>query len=589
MDASPLETGKSEVGPDGTCPVPIRDLLIAAIYEAAINPNAYGSFVSALADYLEHSAVNAWKIRNLSEIDIDVIEADRGLALHFTNLKARLANQPNRIIPGSLRERISDRRGLAMLIDSKGRIVSTSHATCAALGVAQPNVDVLAGRLHADDAIQLRKAVTDHVVHGRYVGIRILRGDAFHIIARTLRCESDGENFLCLEALVVDWSEELENVLQTSFGLTSAELRVLQPLAFGESISAIALKFDRSEGTIRNQIKSILAKTEAGRIANLNRIVALVGETVAGAPALHSVPSDKVPELDILTLPDGRMLEVRKQGPKGGAPILFIHGMLFGSELPKIPMDHIEKLGIRLLAPARPHFGMSDPSPGVPENEPDRLVEDLVFVLDHFGIEKTVCLTNIVGSIYGYALAAAVPNRFSGLVHAASSIPVLKTKQFAAMPQTQRLIAFLMRFAPDLLPPLLQSGIAQIRAAGEQSFLATLYEEGTCDHAVAQRPELRDLLKRSVHFATDQGYLGAFTDTLHVVRDWSGYVQQVSAAGIPSIHVHGLEDPQYPIRDVIEFTKRFDNVHTRSVPEAGQLLLFEKPALVFEAVSTLLV
>ncbi|MDU8911175.1 alpha/beta fold hydrolase [Aestuariicoccus sp. MJ-SS9] len=567
--------------------MPDRDRLIAAIYDAAADPNAYERFVAALSEYLENTAVRAWKLRDLSEIDIGVIEADRGLALHFANMNERLAQASDRGAPGSLRERIAGRSGLALLIDRQGHVASLSPAARAMFQGDVPTAEALADLLHADDARRLRNAVTDHVVHQRSVAPGILRAEAFHLVQRTLRCEATGLEYLGIEALTVTWSPHLETLLETSFALTPAEMRVLRRLVVGENVKSMSRRFARSEGTVRNQIKSILAKTGAGGLANLNRIVALIAENVAGAPAPSALRTGASVKLDILTLPDGRALEVRQQGPADGHPVLFIHGMLFGSELPGPALDCLKRYGLRLIAPSRPNFGLSDPPPGPPEAEADRLVEDLVFVLDHYGLDRTVCLTNIVGAIYGYALAAAVPERISGLVHAAASIPVLKARQFVSMPPTQRLICFLMRFAPAFLPPLLQSGIAQLRASGAGPFLDTLYEEGTCDHAVTQRPDLSDLLKRSVHFATDRGYLPAYTDTAHVVRDWSGYAAKTCALGRPSIHVHGDLDPQYPLRDLAHFTGRFQNMQLRRVEGAGQLVLFDQPEPIIRAVAEL--
>ena len=180
---------------------------------------------------------------------------------------------------------------------------------------------------------------------------------------------------------------------------------------------------------MRNQVKSVLAKTDTGGIANLNRLLALIADTVAGAPALTQPNEEVLTNLDILKLPDGRALEVRLQGPPDGRPILFIHGMLFGSELPRVAVDQLYAHNLRLIAPARPNFGMSDPAPGPPEQEPERLTDDLLFVLDAYGLDRTVCLTNIAGAVYGYALAAKAPERIAGLVHAASIIPVLKARR----------------------------------------------------------------------------------------------------------------------------------------------------------------
>jgi pimeloyl-ACP methyl ester carboxylesterase/DNA-binding CsgD family transcriptional regulator len=571
----------------GDCPT-ARDRLVRAIYEAASDPDAYGGFVSALSSYLEDTAVKSWNIVDLSEVDIGVVEADSGLAMHLDNLNRKLSEAWSRKPPGSLRERVAHASGVAVAIDRTGGFAALSPAARKMLGEGDGGIETLAQSLHAEDAMHLREAVTEHVVRGHPVSTRILRGEAIHLIARTLWSDADGKDYLCLDALTVNWSSELETVLETSFRLTPAEMRVVERLVAGETVRDIATRFKRAEGTVRNQIKSILAKTEAGGIANLNRIVALIADNMAAAPTLLTTARGTSGDLEVLTLPDGRAIEVRQQGPMDGRPVLFIHGMLFGSELPGTALTLLHDAGIRLIAPARPSFGLSDPSPRAPSEEPDRLVEDLLFVLDRYGVERSICLTNIAGAVYGYALASAAPDRVSGLVHAASIIPILKAGQFVSMPPTQRLISFLMRFVPEYLPPLLRSGIAQIRASGEIPFLATLYEAGTCDHAVATRPDLFDLMVRSVHFATDQGYLTAYTDTLQIVRDWTHYVDRVSAHGIRSIHVHGRQDPQYPFEDVARFTGRFETLELRGVEDAGQLVLFDRPDEIIAAVSELL-
>ena len=76
-----------------------RDKLIASIYEAALDPNAYGTFVATLSEYLENTAVKHWKIADFSEIDVGVIETDRGLVHHFRSLQSKLELHPDRVAP----------------------------------------------------------------------------------------------------------------------------------------------------------------------------------------------------------------------------------------------------------------------------------------------------------------------------------------------------------------------------------------------------------------------------------------------------------------------------------------------------------
>jgi len=59
------------------------------------------------------------------------------------------------------------------------------------------------------------------------------------------------------------------DVLQGLFDLTPAEARVARAIARSQTIEAIAKAFDVSEGTVRNQLKAIFAKTGVARQVDL--------------------------------------------------------------------------------------------------------------------------------------------------------------------------------------------------------------------------------------------------------------------------------------------------------------------------------
>ncbi len=68
-------------------------------------------------------------------------------------------------------------------------------------------------------------------------------------------------------------SQAPAEVLQTLFGLTAAEARVLEQLVLGLSLAEIAAVLGKGEETIRSQLKSILHKTATHRQADLIALV----------------------------------------------------------------------------------------------------------------------------------------------------------------------------------------------------------------------------------------------------------------------------------------------------------------------------
>lgn len=560
-----------------------RDRLISAMYEAAADATAYVEFIDVLRHYLEATILNSWNIENFEGLEIGSFMSDHGLAAHLDRMNRILMQKAGHHKAEGLQARIAERRGVAVLFDRDGTIASRSTAASRLFDGSQPPLEVFDARLFADDGRALRDSFASYEKDGSEIPMRIFRGDGFHLAVRTLHCAVDQYLYLVAETLKVDWTNKLETSLQASFSLTPAELRVLKSLVSGRSVSVIAEASGRSVGTVRNQTKAVLSKTNAGTLANLNRLVALIARNVEEQRTGGRLPEE---EIDILSLPDGRALEVRLQGPRDGRPVLYIHGQLFGSELPPEGVDALHRHGMRLIAPSRPNFGMSDPVPPTQAaQEPERLVRDIEVVLDHYGVDRLPLLSFAAGAVYGYSLAARLPGRFTGLVHAGAILPALTVGQFAAMPPTQRTICFLMRFAPEMAPPLFRAGLQQIEANDEAEFLKTLFKEGTSDRAVVDRPELADFLRRSIHFGTRHSYFGVFTDSVQIVTDWSRYVEMVTAADVPSLHVHGTADLATRIDDVRNFVDRFPGLTLEEIDGAGQLLAFDIPALLLDRVA----
>ena len=57
------------------------------------------------------------------------------------------------------------------------------------------------------------------------------------------------------------------------FGLTRAEIKIMQGLLHGSSITDIAIESNRSRETIRSQLKSVFAKTGVNSQSELLRLV----------------------------------------------------------------------------------------------------------------------------------------------------------------------------------------------------------------------------------------------------------------------------------------------------------------------------
>jgi len=105
----------------------------------------------------------------------------------------------------------------------------------------------------------------------------------------------------------------------------------------------------------------------------------------------------------------------RDIGPRDAKlPLLLIHqawmSMIEFAEI----QDELAKLGYRSIAVDTPGYGMSDPAPGQPTI--GDLADNLVPVLDDFGIKKIIIIGHHTGSLISASFAAHHPDRVAAVI-----------------------------------------------------------------------------------------------------------------------------------------------------------------------------
>jgi len=98
------------------------------------------------------------------------------------------------------------------------------------------------------------------------------------LIVYASRSPGSGERELIILIDPNERREPMPCVLHQLFGLTAAETRISIELVRGRGIKEIAAALHVAEGTVRTQLKSILAKTDTHRQADLLRLLARIGQ-----------------------------------------------------------------------------------------------------------------------------------------------------------------------------------------------------------------------------------------------------------------------------------------------------------------------
>jgi len=125
----------------------------------------------------------------------------------------------------------------------------------------------------------------------------------------------------------------------------------------------------------------------------------------------------------VLTLADDRVLAWRWWGDEGGIPVLRIQGTP-SSRLNRNPDPNVQReLGVRYLMADRPGYGGSSRKPGRGIAD---VADDLVALLDHFGIESIPAMGTSGGGPHVLALAARHPERLSAVTVVVGGTPLVE-------------------------------------------------------------------------------------------------------------------------------------------------------------------
>jgi pimeloyl-ACP methyl ester carboxylesterase len=207
-------------------------------------------------------------------------------------------------------------------------------------------------------------------------------------------------------------------------------------------------------------------------------------------------------------------------------------------------------------------------------------------VLDQFGIERCPVVGHLAGSVYAFAAAGRLGSRINHIVSISGGVPILSIDHFADIAPRQRTFSYTARFAPQLLPMLVRTGVALIDRGGFRNIVEAMHHASPIDLATASNPEIFELISQGYRFTVSQGHSAFVIDAHHVVRDWSEYVDGCDQ---PVTLLHGAHDPVVPIKAVRNFATRLGaRAQLVELSEHGQLLLHSAPASVLELFERLL-
>lgn len=471
-------------------------------------------------------------------------------------------------------------RSAAFLADGGPTIAGFNRAAAVAFGLKDRAA--LADLPFETQDVALLRTQIARVASGREeraVTLRIrstITGSPVIVRIGTLERPTEGKPLALVVSTELVWPEGFETTVQEAFGLTLAEVDIVRGIALGLPVKEIAEARGRSPETVRTQVRSILGKTETHSQSELVRVVLGLMDVAQVAPVEMELPaSSTLAHLPVKALrtAEGRRLEWVEFGDPKGAPLLYMHLDFGFSRWPAAAEQAARHRAIRVIVPYRAGFGRSDLH-ARDVDYTDAVMRDYLAVLDHLGLRRVAVLCQGADFRFACALSLARPGLVSGILGCAAQLPLRQAAQYDRMDKWQRFILANARYAPKVLPFLVQAGYSLARRLGKEKFFTLVNGGSAADMKAFARPDIREavLLGTEISLGARISAHQAFArECLSSEKDWSHLVQAVS---VPVVLLQGDQDPQSPVQTVRELMADFPHLQVSFLPDTGQLLFF---------------
>jgi pimeloyl-ACP methyl ester carboxylesterase len=240
-------------------------------------------------------------------------------------------------------------------------------------------------------------------------------------------------------------------------------------------------------------------------------------------------------------LRDGRRLAYAEMGDPDGVPIFHQHGMP-GSRLEHEAEPGLYRsLGVRVITPDRPGYGLSDARPRRALLDWPSDIEELA---DHLGIAQFGVIGLSGGGIYALACAAAIPHRLTAVVVTGCPGPMQRPGALADMRFMTRAGVWLGARAPWLL----EAGATLLSPAVRRfpGFFVDHFNEDVppADRRWLSMASVNREAAETLREAFRPGVWGYVQDIRALARPWNFILEDIQ---VPVQLWHGDEDAVIPL------------------------------------------
>lgn len=561
--------------------------LVAAIYAATLPPGNFDRMFDRLDELLFAPGADGRPDEGVAAL---VDESALGHIENVRSIQERL-----------VRARTDDQRATAVLeaVPNPSYLVRRSETVIAANAMAHARQDRMPANLRdllADPAILRR--VREYMASADTGRLLAVAGHAdprsrtqTSVLVKRVENgfqDADEEPVFLLSIVDFGFDETAVELFRSAYGLTHAEARVAVLLASGLRLPDVAAERGVSIDTVRTQIKLIKNKTSVRDIPALVRLLCGFSAGVLGPASRPAEPvaaqagPAPVKARRQIVLRDGRRLQYVEQGAADGAPVLMLHNLPYGAELPEAAIRHAHREGLRIIAPFRPGFAGSDKVAAASDDDLiDRVAGDMRDLLGQLGIARAVVVSHSTSAPFALRFARLHPEHVTRLL-AVGRAPIWRDEWLKSTPQRQRFMLRMARNLPQMLPIVSWAMVSVMETAFARDFVVYNCRDSEADVlAMRRNPEIADLIARTSVEALRNGVEAFSRETCITLLDFS---QEARSTAHRFQILHGRDDAIVHPSQSLAFADVVPGTSVELVDGAGQLLFFSHWQRVFEAI-----
>lgn len=273
----------------------------------------------------------------------------------------------------------------------------------------------------------------------------------------------------------------------------------------------------------------------------------------------------------MVRLRDGRRLGYAEYGDPGGSPVFAFHGIPGSRLMLRVSHEPARRQSIRLIAPDRPGFGLSNPQPGrTVADWPDDLLE----LADQLHIARFGVLGFSGGGPYAAACAWRIPDRLRQVAIVSGLAPVAGAEATPHLPWRNRLLLRLGDRAPRLTRGALGLGALTWKRAPGLAFGIALAFSAPPDRPIVRRPLVRSAIVDGIREGVREGSSGMAHELRLFARPWGFSLREIRR---PVRLWHGEADRLVPVDMGRHLADLLPACRAEFVPGAGHAWFFAHP------------